>query len=297
MSQDNHNEVGEPQTNPTPNAVEARAPSVVWDPVDGRGGLTWSGTGGNKLILHTTETRPEWGVPSYPYPPHLTINLDAPDQLWQHVTGSKGAYAMKSANPSPNYQMGRTYQVEHLGYAGDTPSASQEWYDSLAREVVWFHRNKDVPLTFAPVWEDGSAYGNWDGRMGADEFAAFSGVCGHQHAFGNDHWDPGRLNIPRLKEAIDEWMGTPDQGEEEPEMILVPGASGNAVKSLQRALNGWSEANKKGFKVSVDGTWEKGSAMTDHLKSFQSSLGLDKTGTLDGLTASYLVGRYDPPDI
>ena len=100
------------------------------------------------------------------------------------------------------------YQVEHISYARDTPTQSDLWYHSLAREIVWFHRNKNVPLEFVPVWEDGSAYGDWSGRMSAAEFTAFTGICGHQHVNDNDHWDPGALDIPRLKEEIADWMET-----------------------------------------------------------------------------------------
>jgi Putative peptidoglycan binding domain len=292
--QPDHNDQGEVHSDPQVYAVQVRAPTVAWTPVDSRGGITWSGSGGVKLCIHTTETR---GLPLYPFPPHVTVNLLEPEKIWQHVTGTKGAYALKSAPKSPNYECGPVYQVEHIGYARDTATAPDLFYHSLAREVTWFHRNKGVPLNFAPVWGGGEAYGEWSGRMSPEEFTEFSGVHGHQHVHGNDHWDPGKLDIPRLKDAIDEWMGTTDPTDEEAEMILVEGASGNAVRSLQKALNNWSEANDKGFKVAVDGTWGKGEAMTGHLKTFQEALNLEATGTLDGLTASYLVGRYDPPDI
>ena len=94
--------------------------------------------------------------------------------------------------------------------------------------------------------------------------------------------------------------GSQPQPEPEPEppeeeMILKEGANGNAVKSAQRALNNWSEWNEKGWSVSVDGTWQKGSKMTDRVKEFQKALGLPQNGEIDGLTGAYLVGRYDPP--
>ena len=86
----------------------------------------------------------------------------------------------------------------------------------------------------------------------------------------------------------------PDEGDE---MTLTEGSKGNAVRSAQKSLNNWSAANKKGWSVAVDGTWEKGSKMTDRVKEFQKALNLEETGTIDGLTAAYLVGRYDPPDL
>ena len=291
---DQHNDDGEDLLSPAPRSVEERAPDVIWDPTDGKGGLTFTTKANPTLVIHTTETQ---GLPSYPYPPHLTINLEEPERIWQHVTLDKGAYALKSADLSPNYECGAVYQVEHISYAKDTPNWSDLHYNSLARECVWFNKNKGVPLVFAPVWEDGSAYGSWSGRMSAGEFAEFSGICGHQHVHSpNAHWDPGRLDIPRLKAAIDEIMDNGGAGEEK-EMILVEGSSGNAVKSLQRSMNNYSKANKKGWKVEVDGTWGKGSAMTDRLKEIQDGLNLTANGQLDGLTAAYLVGRYDPPDL
>ena len=41
-------------------------------------------------------------------------------------------------------------------------------------------------------------------------------------------------------------------------MILVEGAGGNGVTSMQEALNAWSKQAGKGWTVAVDGTWEKG---------------------------------------
>ena len=296
-----HNDEGEDRDDPQPNTVATRnAPNVVWDPMPDKGGLTFTDTdpSKNKLLVHTTETPPTW-TPSYPYPPHLTVNLLDDSRIYQHVTLDKGSYAMKSASPeSPNYEAGPTWQIEHTGYAADTPNQGDTWYRNLAREVVWFHLHKDVPLIFAPVWEDGSAYGDWSGRMSQAEFAEFPGICGHQHAPSpNAHWDPGRLDVPRLKAEIDKLLDTTDPDEEAEEMILVEGAKGNAVKSMQRALNNWSSANNKGWSVAVDGSWEVNSALTDRVKEFQKALNLTQSGTVDGLTAGYLVGRYDPPNL
>ena len=289
-----HIDSGEDHVDAQSGTVKVRsAPHVVWDPVPDRGGITFSSLSNPKLVIHTTETQ---GLPNYPYPPHVTIDPNEPETIWHHVTGDKGAYALKSAPTSPNYECGAVYQVEHIAYAKDTPNQGDTFYESLARECLWFHRNKGVPLEFVPVWEDGSAYGSWSGRMSASEFSAYSGICGHQHVNDNDHWDPGRLDIPRLEDWIEQ-LSDSDEGEDGEEMLLVEGASGNAVRSMQRALNSWSKANSKGWSVQVDGTWGKGGDLTKRVKEFQGSLSLDKTGTLDGLTAGYLVGRYDPPDL
>lgn len=203
-----HNSDGEPLAHVQPLSLELRAPEVVWTPVANRGGIPFSYLGRPKLVIHTTETL---GLPQYPYPPHLTINLTKPEKIWQHVTLDKGAYALKSAPQSPNYEAGTVYQVEHISYAKNTPTQPDLWYFSLAREIVWFHRNKNVPLVFAKPFVGGEGYGEWGGRMSASEFANFSGICGHQHVNGNDHWDPGALDMDRLWGFINELMAEGDE--------------------------------------------------------------------------------------
>lgn len=81
---------------------------------------------------------------------------------------------------------------------------------------------------------------------------------------------------------------------EEDEMVVAEGDNGSKVKMIQTALNNWSEANNKGFSVAVDGSWEKGSALTGRVKDFQKALQLEQTGTVDGLTAAYLF-RFNQP--
>ena len=296
MPSNEHQDSGEAHSDVQPSAVTVRSgPSVIWDPTSDRGGITFESMDNAKFVIHTTETK---GLPSYPYPPHVTVNPNEPDTIWHHVTGDKGAYALKSAPQSPNYEAGAVYQSEHIAYAADTPEQGDTFYESIARECVWFNRNKGVPLEFVPVWEGGDAYGEWSGRMSAAEFAEFSGICGHQHVNDNSHWDPGRLDIPRLKDAIAKWLEVtdPDEIEGGEEMILVEGAGGNAVTSMQRSLNGWAESSGKDWRVGVDGTWEAGSKLTQRLKEYQKALNLTESGTLDGLTAGYLL-RFDPPKL
>ena len=114
--------------------------------------MALSSNGGRKLILHTTETQRGTELPL------STAPHNQPRGTGQDLAARqrhRGAYALKSAPQSPNYEAGVVYQVEHIAYAKDTPNQSDLWYHSLAREIVWFHRNKDVPLVFVPVWEDG----------------------------------------------------------------------------------------------------------------------------------------------
>lgn len=112
------------------------------------------------------------------------------------------------------------------------------------------------------------------------------------------HW---QLDCTPVEALTIDWTTVPrtelEPPPQEDEMVLKEGATGNAVKSVQRALNNWSELNNKGWSVAVDGKWEANSKMTDRVKEFQKALNLEVTGEVDGLTASFLVGRYDPPKI
>ena len=292
-----------PNGMPQPRSAAPRSREVVWDPIEGKGGLAFQTTTNQKLVLHTTETPWGWGQSGgwteadYPYPPHVTVDY-GPDGTqrgtWQHVDLRYGAYTLKSGSDcgSANYQLGATWQIEHVGYARDTHDYPDAWYQGVAGEVAYFHLYQGVPLNYPSDWSSAA-------RMTCTEFKNFSGVCGHVHAPPpNTHWD-APFDVDRLRRMVDELIageGWQPEGEDDG-MILKEGSSGNAVKSLQRSMNNYADANDKGWKVSVDGTWETGSAMTDRLKDFQKSLNLDPTGELDGLTAAYLVGRYDPPKI
>ena len=239
-----HNDEGEQHNDPQPKTVQQRAPTVTWDPVSGKGGLTFTSKANPKLVIHTTETPPTW-TPSYPYPPHLTVNLLDASRIWQHVTLDKGAYAMKSASPeSPNYEAGATYQIEHTGYAADTPGQPDIWYENLAREVVWFHKNKGVPLRYAD-FTGSDGYGEWPGRMSQAEFKAFSGVCGHQHAPSpNAHWDPGNLDVAKLKRFVDELMG---EGDDDLAHISVENQKWlNEMVNELRSKDSMDDPNKEG---------------------------------------------------
>lgn len=39
------------------------------------------------------------------------------------------------------------------------------------------------------------------------DWTRFNGVCGHQHVPGNDHWDPGYINIDKLGTCVQETRG------------------------------------------------------------------------------------------
>ncbi len=161
-----------------------------------------------RLVLHTTETV---GLPAYRsrtnpnsyIPPHITIRRPSAGgrHVWQHRYFDQSAAALLNpGNCETNHR--RALQIEILGYAKDSQSWPTEDYAFLAEVVDWFHDHFGIQLTY-PTAYGSDAYGpNSRARMTCATWAAYDGVCGHQHVPGNAHWDPGRLDWDRLLAQI-----------------------------------------------------------------------------------------------
>lgn len=189
-----------------------RYPESTWEPIPDRPGLPFDGSGGIKLVLHTTETPVTWDR-QYPngYGPHLTVDLLSDTmRVWQHIDLEVGSYTMRSARArcghSQNYQAGNTYQIEMLGYASATPTHPDRWYQRLADLCSWFVANLDVPAEFPFPFAGAAAYGcSGVVRQSCSSFQAAAGIVGHQHApCDNNHWDPGALDVARLRSYMED---------------------------------------------------------------------------------------------
>ena len=210
-------------------------PGAVWSPISGKGGLGYTTLANPKIVLHTTETNPAGGGgwPNYSSPPHLTWQPET-DEIRQHVTFDKGAYALSSPGSptSPNYNAGRVIQIEMIGYAADSPEWPAEQYGELADILRWLMAEYDVPLLYPPwQWVGSEGYGKdaatrW---QTFDAFAAFSGICAHQNVWANSHSDAGKLSQSKLAEAI---QGEPeDEPQPDPDVSLINyGDEGAAVQ-------------------------------------------------------------------
>lgn len=83
-------------------------------------------------------------------------------------------------------------------------------------------------------------------RFTASAWDNFGGQCGHQHVPGNDHWDPGALNVTRICATAAKALGhaapTPAKPAAAPAAVVHPtlrvGSTGTAVTELQRKLRG-----------------------------------------------------------
>lgn len=192
----------------------------------------WRGSGGatmpkvTKLLLHTTES-PSW--PAYPsFQPTLTFHPWKPrGQRWrQHLPINGSASTLANAG---TYRTNRANvcQVEIVGYcdlAYAKRYGNEQWhishipadaYDELGEFLAWLHREWEVDLFPAVSWPAyPGGYGATSTRMSTAEFTSFSGVCGHMHAPGNDHGDPGDLNVPLIVAAARKIIDQPTKDDE-----------------------------------------------------------------------------------
>lgn len=173
-----------------------------------------------KLLLHTTEGS---GWPSYDggaKAPQLTYHPKS--HVWhQHFPLSRSARALQDPESTPvRENRDGVIQVEiicssdpvfaedhGLLYVADLDDQAIEDLGELA---AWLHVNAGLVLAQAPVWLPYPASGRSDSkaRMSSAQFDAFKGVCGHMHASGNTHGDPGAIPINQImavaRDAVDE---------------------------------------------------------------------------------------------
>lgn len=167
-------------------------------------GITMPGI--DKLLLHTTESA---GWPSYPdFAPQLTVD-PIRKLVRQHMPLNRSASTL--ADPSSTAvreNRDNVLQVEIVGYCDPARAGSayhvDKWgpeeYAWLALLVRWVHLEWGVPLVSPLKWPAYPAsYGNAQGqRLTSSEYDAYRGVLGHMHAPGNDHGDPGNIDVELL---------------------------------------------------------------------------------------------------
>lgn len=185
---------------PSPPAI--RLPESVWDPIQRESDGVWlSGLrpfkkdhGNPKIVIHTTETagKPNWSAQGSGIP-HITYERTG--RRWQHIPFDMAAYTLKGGDyQSPNSDCGRVLQVEIIGFAKDSSSWSDQEYALLRKLLIDLCAigavRFDFPLEF--VGQDTNA------RVSLARYAEHEGIVGHQHIFGETHWDPGKLDVSRL---------------------------------------------------------------------------------------------------
>jgi hypothetical protein len=192
-------------------------PGYEHDPVQGAGLSV--GPGRPKAVVHTTETGPgslqfliaawrrNWGAGL----PHFVSEGERYVQL---LPLNVGAYTLENApGGADTNRSGPAIQVEIITYAAKglndvEVEALGKWLADLVKAGV------DLDLTQHPRFygaNEGIVLASYNSpiRMGAAEYQAFNGFCGHQHCPENAHWDPGKLDAIRV-ERIARYHLAPD---------------------------------------------------------------------------------------
>jgi hypothetical protein len=167
---------------------------ALWHPdakrvvIPGSPGLT-PATGHPKIVLHTTEGSTIEGAESAyrasgGSAPHFTIS---PRALHQHIPVNLSAYSLEhpAGTPQTN-RAGLVVQIEQVGFAANTDSWPDSYYDRVGELCQWIHAQTGVPLHTHGVDFTNPV------RVDEDAWEDYSGVCGHVHVPNNHHTDPGR---------------------------------------------------------------------------------------------------------
>lgn len=182
-----------------------------------------------KLVHHSTETS---GLPSYPsFAPNLTIDPWTRD-IWQHMPLNQSASTLRNAG---DYRTNRVCcQIEWVMYCDPARQSSghhisklgDDEYRFMAQVVAWFNREWGIPFDAPSFVAYPGSYGQRAAqRFSVSRYDGYTGQLGHQHVPGNDHGDPGNIDMARIlryaealtnKEEDNDDMPTPADVWDEP---------------------------------------------------------------------------------
>lgn len=161
-----------------------------------------------KIVLHSTESG---GWPGYPsFAPQLTVDL-FDKKIRQHMdldmsasTLSDPSHTQVRENRDDVLQIEIVMYCDHkkTGQRKHVTKMGDEEYEFLSNILRWVHQEWGVPLEASVEWV---AYPDSYGyrapqRLSGVEYDDYQGILGHQHVSGNDHGDPGKINIKKLLE-------------------------------------------------------------------------------------------------
>lgn len=189
------------------------------------------------LLLHTTEGMSWPGYAGGGQAPHDTIRAIPGKGITVRRHYPYDQFAKALANtPAPGETNRRgVIQVELIGTCDPKHKGDDAWFywpaadDVVLQALADYYRpilaRYGIPTKAPAFLPYPASYGSSSVRMSAAQFAAFEGICGHQHAPENDHGDPGAFPIVKL-------------------LGFLGAATGGDVKKLQAAIG-----------VTADGSW------------------------------------------
>lgn len=164
------------------------------------------------ILLHTTEGM---SYPSYAgggNAPHATVRA-LPGKgiaVREHIPFTDYAKALVHPAGTPETNRRGVLQFELMGTCDPRTAASSDaWYfwpdaddvvlQALADYLRPLANRYAIPAKAPRFIAYPGSYGAGNGvRMSYAEFTTFQGFCGHEHAPGNDHGDPGAFQIDKL---------------------------------------------------------------------------------------------------
>lgn len=133
--------------------------------------------------------------------------------------------------------LGRCYQVEIVGYSEKAATYGDVWYQRLGAYLDARCTALRIPPVFPLPFVGSQAYGaSAPTRLTWEAWGRVAGIVGHQHVPGNEHWDPGALDVARLTRYMETYTTVPTT---------------DPVKASQQRLN------DSGVKppLAIDGVW------------------------------------------
>lgn len=158
-------------------------------------------TGGPpKGVLHTTEGSSASGaIAAFKANnswSHFLVHTDG--KIWQFINTNVAARTLRNALGGVQTNTDWAIQIEIVGFAakiGLMPTAQHKALYDLMR---WIETDSGV-LPVAPPLPFASRYGQPGTRLSSAVWDAYGGWCGHSHVpEGNDHWDPGKIDLLSL---------------------------------------------------------------------------------------------------
>lgn len=181
----------------------------TWDPAATQDPFPDAGThiaGPYRIVLHSTEGSTYGGARSAykasKVSPHFTCSYEKGRfEHWQHIALNRAATALRHPAGTVHTNRLSAIQIEVVAFA-----AKPAWPDGLiagvADLIAWIMAQtgvKPVAPAFPPYPQ---SYGLHNGvRFSDADWLVFNGICGHCHVPGNDHGDPGAINIIALLPA------------------------------------------------------------------------------------------------
>lgn len=248
-------------------------------------------------VLHTTEgasydgARQAYGTGKNP---HFTATYEhGVFEIHQHTPIDQ--YAKALVHPSGGVDTNRAHaiQIEIVGtcdpsrahemlYVGDFPQA---YLDGIAAWMRWVEEQTGVKPVAPETFEayPASAGANNGVRFDEARWRTFDGWCGHQHVPGNDHGDPGALNLAHLLGQAPAPAPAPTPAPAH----VGPWWYGRVLRSQKPLLHGEDvKYVQRHVGVPVDGFYGDGTAHA--VAMFQRSHHLTPDGVVGPATATQL---------